>query len=71
MATRDEYVGKFKTVSEAIRFEDHVLDSGHTHLPECAKAVMQGHEPTSEYWDFLLRQLNTSDDAPLFLTTSE
>lgn len=70
MATRLEYVGKFKTLSEALLFEDRVLDSGLTHLPSCAKDVMEGQEPTSEYWDFLIGQLESSEDSLMFLTVA-
>jgi hypothetical protein len=67
MATREDYIAKFKTTSEAIRFEDRVLDGGVSCLPECAKPVMLGHEPTPEYWDFLIRQLSEMSDAQMFL----
>lgn len=68
MTTREDYIAKFKMRSEAVTFEDRVLDSGSEHLPQCARLVMLGHEPTSEYWDFLIQQLSDSIDAPLFLT---
>jgi hypothetical protein len=67
MATREQYISKFKTLSEATRFEDRVLDGG-SNLPRCAKAVMAGHEPTEEYWSFLIGQVETSDETPMFLT---
>ena len=68
MATREDYIAKFKIRSEAIVFEDRILDSGSDHLPKCALLVMKGHEPTSEYWDFLIQQLAESVDSTLFLT---
>lgn len=68
MATREQYTNKFKTLSEASLFEDRVLDGGGSYLPRCAKDVMEGHEPTAEYWDFLIGQLNEMSDSLMFLT---
>jgi hypothetical protein len=69
MATREDFVNKFKTVSEASTFEDRVLDT--ETLPDCAVSVTKGHEPTSEYWDFLLERFSDSEETLMFQINSD
>jgi hypothetical protein len=47
-------------VPEAQDFEERVLNSGREFLPKCAQDVLDGEEPTNEYWDFLTTQWRLS-----------
>ena len=44
------------TVNAKIEFEDQVLSAPRTMLPPCAVAVLDGGEPSDEYWQFLVEQ---------------
>lgn len=59
--TREDFIGRFETTGEAIEFENQLLSSGDEHLPECARSVRDGSEPTSEYWDFACEQSDLMD----------
>lgn len=58
--TRTQYLELFKSVSEAIEFEDACLAIG-VHRPVCADLVVLGVEPTSEYWTWLAEALEVSE----------
>lgn len=59
MATREEFVRASGGGAAAVEVEDRVLSIGRSLLPECAIEVLDKRvrEPTPEYWDFLLSQL--------------
>ena len=42
--------------SDALAEEQAILSIGREHLPECARAVLDGGEPTEDYWDWLRSQ---------------
>lgn len=44
------------TVNAKIEFENQVLSAGRHFLPPCAVAVLDGGEPSDEYWQFLAEQ---------------
>lgn len=67
VATRELFLAKFQTHTEAIAFETYVLGAGRDFLPRHAQEVLDGAEPTPEYWDFLIGQINTHTDAQMFL----
>lgn len=69
MATRDTYLARFESQSDAIEFEDRVLQSGGEFLPAFAREVRDGgpdlavfnrgeYEPSAEYWTWLCEQLD-------------
>lgn len=41
---------------DAVRFEHDVLNCGRAFLPACALVVLDGGEPTAEYWTWLREQ---------------
>jgi hypothetical protein len=59
--TIDDYFAAFPTQRNSLEFQEYVLQAGEEFLPYCALAVLDGEEPTSEYWDFLLQQLEESE----------
>lgn len=44
------------TVNAKIEFENQILSAGRMLLPPCAVAVLDGGEPSDEYWQFLAEQ---------------
>ncbi len=51
-----EFLARFPSLAEAIKFEDSVLSSGREFLPQCALDVLDGAEGSGEYWQFLIEQ---------------
>lgn len=58
--TRTDFVDLFEVPADAIRFEDEVLSAGDHYLPDFALSVRDGEEPTSEYWQFLAKELDSA-----------
>jgi hypothetical protein len=54
--TRSDYIALFQNATDAVGFETQVLSIGDALLPECARAVRDGGEPTAEYWAWLAEQ---------------
>lgn len=67
VSTREDFLSKFTTPTEAIAFETYVLGSGREFLPNHVHRVLDGQEPTAEYWEFLIEQIATHEDAQMFL----
>jgi hypothetical protein len=44
------------TAGAKMEFENQVLSAGRALLPPCAVAVLDGGEPSEEYWDFIAEQ---------------
>lgn len=44
------------TIGEKVEFENQVLSAGRDCLPPCAITVLDGGEPSEEYWQFLAEQ---------------
>lgn len=57
MSTREQFLARFKSTSDAIEFETATLSIGRELLPPCARAVLDRQEPTPDYWDFLVSQI--------------
>lgn len=55
--TRDEFLALFPSPSAAIEFEQQVLSIGRALLPPPALTVLDGGEATSEYWAWLIGQV--------------
>lgn len=47
-------------------FEEEVLSVGADYLPECAVAVRDGGEPTTEYWQWLISQAEVRGTPPAY-----
>ncbi len=56
--TRTDYLQLFESESEAMSFEESVLQVGREYLPAAAVRVLedQDQEPAPEYWQFLIGQ---------------
>lgn len=67
VATREDFLSKFSTPTEALAFETYVLSIGREFLPSHVHRVLDGQEPTAEYWEFLIEQIATHEDAQMFL----
>ncbi len=53
-ATFNDYCAEIGTTVEAEK--NALLSIGRDLLPECARAVLDGGEPTADYWDWCLSQ---------------
>lgn len=47
----------FVTQQAALEFESNCLSIGRSLLPDCVIAVLDGAEPTEEYWSWLIEQV--------------
>ncbi|MET0410418.1 MAG: hypothetical protein ABW217_03940 [Polyangiaceae bacterium] len=57
-ATRQDYIAAaLARGTEPTEFETQTLSAGREFLPPAAIAVLEGAEPTSEYWAILVSQL--------------
>ncbi len=61
--TREDWIDYIGDVGAAIRFENEALSIGREFLPSFALAVLDGAEGSPEYWDWLARSLDDSDNA--------
>ena len=61
ISTRTEYLELFPSVSEAISYEETCLSIGLEFLPPCAVAVIDGEDPTAEYWSWLAVSLEQQE----------
>jgi hypothetical protein len=61
MATREQWIEACGSTSVAVNTEDYILSCGRECLPGCAIAVLDGAQPTADYWAFLLEQLAQID----------
>lgn len=59
--TKADFYSRFKTVVSAEEYEAQVLSSERRLLPVSAQAVLDGGEPTSDYWAFLCDQADVND----------
>lgn len=59
MATREDFLAKFNHPIDAVAFEDGCLIA-REFLSPAALAVLDGGEPTPEYWDDLIEQREES-----------
>lgn len=59
--TKADYYSRFKTVASAVEYENQVLSSERRLLPASAQAVLDGKEPSAEYWAFLCDQADVND----------
>ena len=67
--TRERWVELASGEAEAIEFESQTLAIGREFLPEYAIAVLEGREPTQEYWAWLAHELacvlmGTEEESP-------
>lgn len=46
--------------SQAVELEQQFLSIGRAFLPQCAIGVLDGGEPTAEYWQWLCSQVEVS-----------
>ena len=57
IATREEFIALARSVgSDPIAEEQAILSIDRAFLPECALTVLDGGEPTADYWAFLISQ---------------
>lgn len=67
--TRQDYLARFPSTSDAIEFETQVLSIGEDLLPACAIAVKANRnplwEPPSSYWAFLCLEVDAMSDEGL------
>jgi hypothetical protein len=63
-ATREAYIAIVGDRDRAIRFEQDALSIGREFLPEHARAVLEGIEPTAAYWAWLKDQFVAADGIP-------
>jgi hypothetical protein len=61
-ATRENYLGRFEVLADAVAFEDQVLSIGREFLPSPAQHVLDGGEPTGAYWEWLCAQESEARD---------
>jgi hypothetical protein len=61
MTTRQNYLDRFESTGAAIEYENSTLQSGREFLPPVAIAVADGAEPTAEYWQWLIEQVDQSE----------
>lgn len=54
--TREEYAAICAECGTDPIVEETAILSDVDELPDCARAVIDGHEPTTEYWEFLGEQ---------------
>lgn len=54
---RTDFLSLFPNASAAVEFENQVLSIGRDLLPPAAVAVLDGAEPTADYWAFLASQV--------------
>lgn len=59
--TKEDYYSRFKTVASAVEYETQVLSSERRLLPVSAQDVLDGKEPSAEYWAFLCEQADVND----------
>ena len=55
-ATRADYLAGFRTLSDALAFENAALSCGPAFLPPEARDVLDGKDPTPAYWCWLIGQ---------------
>lgn len=61
MTTERAYIDVAGSLREANAFETALLSAiERRYLPPCALAVLDGGEPTPEYWSYLIGQLRLS-----------
>jgi len=53
---RTDYIACFSSLKDAVEFEETILQCAREFLPACALVVINGDEPTEEYWAFLYAQ---------------
>jgi hypothetical protein len=60
MATRQDFLNRFESTSDALAFETQILSSARRFLSPSAIEVLDHKTEASapEYWDFLLSQLD-------------
>lgn len=61
-SAKAKYFDLAGSTTAAVEFEESVLQSGREFLPACALAVLDGEQPTDEYWDFLSTELNKANN---------
>jgi len=57
MATREEWISAAGGLSGAIETENQILSVERKYLPACAIRVINGADGESDYWAFLISQL--------------
>ena len=60
--TRENFVSKFDSLTEAVEYEHATLNSGREFLPACAVTVLDGGEPTPEYWAWICGQVDEEEN---------
>lgn len=58
--TREEFIALAGTTAAAVEFENRALSIGNEFLPEHARRVRDGDEPSPEYWAWLSEQFLSS-----------
>jgi hypothetical protein len=63
--TCNDFTSRFKNAQEVQDFETRALSIGNEFLPECARTVRDGGDPTPAYWTWLCGQVDKmEEDAP-------
>jgi hypothetical protein len=61
ITTREAYLALFASTAAAVEFENQALSIGREFLPASARRVLDGADPTPEYWSWLASQLEVSE----------
>lgn len=65
-ATQSQYEALFPNLDEAVEFEDSVLNSDPTFLPQCAvRVLLDNDDHTPTYWAWLIGQAQDQPCADL------
>lgn len=54
--SRANYITTVGSLSDGADFEKRVRSAGKNFLPKCIQSVIDGAEPTTQYWDYMLAQ---------------